>query len=176
MIAPYASSFSLDVASKALDLFERVSTDHPELVALILECLAAMVQQEEDGHNYFLVAIVQHSKWFRTVKAPDERSAAALKIVEAFVKRGKAAIKASKEQKLTGLELLTLLQGERAPGAEKIVIRNHPPVFGGELEETWRVWTAILFTNAAAEEVRSFRAFQVEYEPKLAEALAKVNN
>jgi hypothetical protein len=176
MIAPHASSFSLDVASKALDLFARVSADHPELVSLILECLAAMVQQDAEGHNYFLVAIVQHSKWLRSLKAPDERAAAALRIVDEFVKSGKAAIKASKEQKLTGLELLTLLQGARATGGEKIVIRNHPPVFGGELEETWKVWTAILFTNAAAEEVRAFRAFQVEYEPKLAEVLAKVNN
>jgi hypothetical protein len=134
-----------------------------------------MVQQDDEGHNYFLVAILQNSRWFRELKVADQRSAAALAILNAFLKRGKAVIKAKKAQKLTGSDLVTLLHGARVSDLERIVIPRHPPVFGGDLEQTWKTWTNVMFSGAAPEEIRSLRALQAEYQPKLVEALAKIN-
>lgn len=175
MIGPYASSFSLDVASKSLTLFEKVVINQPELTSLILECLAAMVQQVSEEHNYFLVAIIQRARWFKTIKVTDDESTNALKIIETFLERGKAAIKAKGEQKMTGLELLTLIQESRPSDLDQIVIKKHPPVFGGELETAWKTWTNMMFSGCSVDEIRSFQAFQVEYGPTLDEAFAKVN-
>jgi hypothetical protein len=175
MIAPYASSFSLESAAMAMDFFEKVLAKHSDLVPLVLEGLAAMIQQDGDRRNYFLVAIIQHSHWFGTIRGRGDRAVAALKIVQKFIKKGKAKIKATNEHKLTGLELLTIVQTVRNGNVGRIVISKHPPVFGGELEQTWKAWTNVLFAGCAGDEMRSFAAFEAEYSAKLVEALTKIN-
>jgi hypothetical protein len=173
-IVPYTSSFSRSTAEDVVTKLQQIIEGQPLLTPLALEALALIVQKENNENNAFLVSLVQQSRWLRSLQIGDPKSKRALAILIYFVKHGSRALKKDQRNQFYQAEVLHILQSVKIP--QNIQIRpssKYPRLLGRELEGAWRDWTNILFVRSFGPEMVSFLAFQAEYDPTLAMAIAQ---
>jgi hypothetical protein len=172
MVAPYVSSFSQSVAQKVVSLCKTIIEGQELLAPPILEGFASIVQQPEKRDNNMVLALVQRSRWIRSLNFADHRSVRALSILRSFLKLAAGEIKSAKRNQIVESDLNEILRNVRVPEGERHVFPKSQLEFGGEMEKTWPECTQILFIRSFTDEVFELRSFHSDLEPSLVAALS----
>ena len=174
MISPYAHIFSVEVAQRMMKIFEFVNGKNQNLLSLLLEVFATIVQQYDISHNGFCSILLFYSEQLRKIKPATSSMQKTIPIIKRYLKYAIALIKKESQDKLTLQQTHNIISkihpGKLFPTPQPF--EKHPHIYGGEIEKTWDQWADLIFQRDCNKEIQSIRNLRLHLAKQLQEKQA----